>query len=86
VHQQKIDVVSLQRFQALLDGTREVGGPKVLVRDFGRDEDFGTWNAARTNRFADDMLGSIFARGIDMAISRCQRGEHAVGREAAGEG
>ena len=69
VHQQEVDIVDLERAQAVVDRAGKIVGLKVLVADFGGEENVGARQAGGAQRLADRRLGAVFARGIDVAVA-----------------
>src|SRR6185437_1996897 len=65
---------------ARLDRAHEIRFARVELGDFGCDPQFTTSDAARADAFADELLGAVFARGVDVAITAGDCGRDQFGR------
>ena len=69
VHQQEVDIIELQRFQAGLGRAQEVGLARIQFGHFGGNPELVARDAAGADAFADALLGAVFARGVDQAVA-----------------
>ena len=83
VHQQQVDIVDAEIFEALVDRAREIGGAQIFVRHLGAEEDVAARHAGRADAFADLALAAVFPRGVDVAIAELERGRDVFAADVA---
>src|SRR5262249_34969169 len=86
MHEQKVDEIDVEIFQALLDRAREIVRAQVFVRDFGGQKNVAAWHAGGAHASADAALGAVFPGRVDVAIPDLQCGGNDFGAIAQGGG
>src|SRR5262245_4213138 len=84
VNEIEVDVIEAEPLHALVERAEGAIVSVVVVPQLRRHEDLVARDAAGADRLSDVALVVIEARGVDMAISELECGEHGIARLVPG--